>query len=61
MRNNLKTMNQTTLEAIKALTAYARLQAQKLNEKKRKDQQEVFNLAVLYRDIVEVENYLKTL
>jgi hypothetical protein len=54
-------MNQTTLEAIKALTGCARLQAQNLNEKKRKDQQEVFNLAVLYRDIVEVENYLKTL
>ena len=61
MRNNLKTMKSTTIEAIKALISNARIQADKLQSKKRKTQNDVWKMATLYRDIVEVENYLKTL
>ena len=54
-------MKSVTIEAIKALISNARIQANKLQSKKRKTQNEVWKIATLYRDIVEVENYLKTL
>jgi hypothetical protein len=52
-------MKQNTIDAIKTLIANARKTAGELQNKKRKSHDEVFKLAVLYRDIVEVENFIK--
>jgi hypothetical protein len=51
-------MKQNTIDAIKTLIANARKSAGELHSKKRKSQNEVYEEAVLYRDIVEVENFI---
>ena len=52
-------MKQNTIDAIKTLIANARKTAGELHSKKRKSQDDVFEEAVLYRDIIEVENFIK--
>ena len=52
-------MNTIPIESIRTLTKKARLQVQKLEQKKRKTQNEIWELATFRRDIAEVENYLK--
>ena len=51
-------MNKETYEALKEVIKSARQYASKMNEKKRKSQQEVYNQAVLYRDIVKLEGWI---
>ena len=52
-------MEQKTIDAIKKLITNARKTVGEIHNKKRKSQDDVFEEAILYRDIVEVENYIK--
>jgi uncharacterized membrane protein YgaE (UPF0421/DUF939 family) len=52
-------MKQNTIDAIKTLIANARKTAGELHNKKRKNQSDVWEEAVLYRDIAEVEIFIE--
>lgn len=54
-------MNKEIYKALRAIIKKTREYAIKLNSKKRKNQDEIFELAVLYRDIVDVENWIDEL
>lgn len=51
-------MNDETYEALIRMTALARKYAGEMNQKKRKTQGEIFDLACFYRDLVQVENWI---
>jgi len=51
-------MNEETYEALNRMTALTRKYAGIMNQKKRKTQGEVFDQACLYRDLVQVENWI---
>lgn len=52
-------MNIETREALVTVLKNARKYAGELNKKKRQTQQEVFDLAVLYRDLVTIEQWVE--
>jgi len=51
-------MDNETYEALVSVVKKAREYAVKMNKKKRKTQDDIFEQAILYRDIVKVENWI---
>ena len=51
-------MKKETYEALKKVVMVARLQAQKLSNKKRKTQDEIWESATLLRDIYAVQSWI---
>jgi len=52
-------MNDETYEALKNVLKISRKYAAEKNNKKRKSQEELWEMAVLYRDIVTVEDWIE--
>lgn len=51
-------MDDVTIEALKTLVKTARECASESNKKKRKSYDEAWDQAVLYRDIVQIEDFI---
>lgn len=54
------TMDKQTLEALKTVLKISRLYAGEKSHKKRKTQQEVYQNAILYRDLTAVEKWVES-
>jgi len=52
-------MNDETYEALKNILKISRKYASEKNNKKRKSQEELWERAILYRDIVTVEGWIE--
>ncbi len=52
-------MNNETKDALKTIIGVSRKYASELNKKKRKTQNQIFELAVIYRDVITLEKLLK--